>query len=220
MSEVKLRMSSDKTKHKILMAAGPIFAEKGMQHATIREICAAAEVNLASVNYYFTDKATLYLETVHFARASQNMKFPFPDWDSHTPAEYRLRGFVKTLLQRIVALREAPWQVRLLMNEVLQPTETCQVIVRDYFQPIFDRLLAIIDELTGEPLPNDLRIKLGFGVIAHCLFYRYSNSVASFMIAPDEQEYFNWDQLASYISEFCIAAIRHGNWSELAAGRT
>ena len=49
-------MSTDDTASRLLNAAGPIFAEKGYQNATVREICAAAGVNLASVNYYFRDK--------------------------------------------------------------------------------------------------------------------------------------------------------------------
>ena len=48
----------DDTATRVLNAAGPIFAEKGFKDATVREICSAAGVNLASVNYYFRDIVT------------------------------------------------------------------------------------------------------------------------------------------------------------------
>jgi AcrR family transcriptional regulator len=48
--------AADDTATRVLNAAGLIFAEKGFKDATVREICSAAGVNLASVNYYFRDK--------------------------------------------------------------------------------------------------------------------------------------------------------------------
>ncbi len=217
-------LGNDSTKTKILLAAGPIFAEKGLRRTTVREICAAAEVNLASVNYYFHDKESLYLETVHYARAKQNTRFPFPDWESHTSPEHRLRGFVTTLLQRITVLQEAPWQVRLMMNEVLNPTDACRTLVQEYFQPVFERLLTIVDELAVGKLPSDVRTKLGFAIVAQCLFYRYSNNVALMLIKPSDQVHFNMEALAAHISDFCIVAIKRGHWendaSQTASGFT
>ena len=45
------------TQLKLLEAAGRVFAEKGFQKATVREIVKAAGLrNIAAVNYYFGDK--------------------------------------------------------------------------------------------------------------------------------------------------------------------
>ncbi len=57
-------MAIDDARTRILNTAGPIFAHKGYEAATVREICDQAEVNLASVNYYFGGKERLYIETV------------------------------------------------------------------------------------------------------------------------------------------------------------
>ncbi|MGI9178337.1 MAG: TetR/AcrR family transcriptional regulator [Pirellulales bacterium] len=44
---------------RILSAAGQEFAEHGYEAATVRDICTAAGVNVAAVNYYFGDKRRL-----------------------------------------------------------------------------------------------------------------------------------------------------------------
>jgi len=48
------------TREELLRVATRIFAEQGFKAATIREICAEANVNIALVNYHFSSKAELY----------------------------------------------------------------------------------------------------------------------------------------------------------------
>ena len=54
----------DKTKEKILRAASRLFSENGLDGVTVREICRAAKVNIALVNYHFGSKEGLYRECV------------------------------------------------------------------------------------------------------------------------------------------------------------
>jgi len=56
--------SEEKTRDKILSAAGEVFAEQGFEGATIRAITERAGVNVAAVNYHFRDKAELYTRVV------------------------------------------------------------------------------------------------------------------------------------------------------------
>jgi AcrR family transcriptional regulator len=50
------------TREKILQAALGLFAEKGFDGASLREITAEADVNLAAVNYHFGSKEALIAE--------------------------------------------------------------------------------------------------------------------------------------------------------------
>lgn len=68
---------STDTKKKIMEVARILFANQGFEGTSIREIATQAEVNVASVNYHFSNKENLfneiiqlgYLETSQFIRA-------------------------------------------------------------------------------------------------------------------------------------------------------
>ena len=50
---------SERTKLKIIKATQEIVNEKGVEFASVREIAKKAEVNVASINYYFSKKENL-----------------------------------------------------------------------------------------------------------------------------------------------------------------
>jgi len=54
----------ESTKEKILFSAHKLFSEKGFDGTSIRDIAQAAEVNVASINYYFTSKEGLYQDSL------------------------------------------------------------------------------------------------------------------------------------------------------------
>jgi len=55
-------LSSDRTRTAILAAAERLYADRGFGDVTLRDIVAAAEVNLAAVNYHFGSKDELIAE--------------------------------------------------------------------------------------------------------------------------------------------------------------
>ena len=55
-------MPSDRTRASILEAAERLYADRGFSDVTLRDIVAAAGVNLAAVNYHFGSKDELIAE--------------------------------------------------------------------------------------------------------------------------------------------------------------
>ena len=55
-------MASDHTRAAILNAAERLYADRGFGDVTLRDIVAAADVNLAAVNYHFGSKDELIAE--------------------------------------------------------------------------------------------------------------------------------------------------------------
>ncbi len=193
---------------RILSAAGREFAEKGYETATIRDICTLASVNVAAVNYYFGDKHRLYIESVRHAYEERSRQFPLPVWaDGTLPAE-KLRGFVGNMLERMMGFDEPPWQVRLMLREVLHPTDACRKLVENYIQPHFTVLCNILDELTdGKESPAELR-RIGLSISGQCFLYRAAGDVVGMLIPADEiKEMHNPAELANHITSYCLAAL-------------
>ncbi len=209
----------DSARNRIMMAAGPIFAKKGFRGATVREISDAANVNLASINYYFGDKQQLYIDTVFLARYMRVQQVPFPKWDELTSAEEKLEGFISMLLHRMVAFQSVPWQVGLLMREILQPSEACRQLVEEYFRPFLEALMTIVDEVIGKKLPDFRRRQIAFSIVGQCMYYRFAGDVASILIGNEQEtkRHFEIDQLTKHVTEFSLGALQQIRQNELSA---
>lgn len=204
----KKQPSRDSTRDRILIEAGKIFARKGFRATTVREISDAAEVNLASINYYFGDKKSLYIETVVLAREMRVQQVPSPKWAENTAPEEKLADFIRLILARLVAMKSEPWQVRLLMREILEPTDACRRLIEEYFRPFFEVLLTIVDDIVGVRLDDPVRQKIGFSIIGQCLYYRFAADLTSIMIGEKEySESFDQEHLANHIIGFTLGAI-------------
>ena len=56
------KIKDENSKDKILKSAAKLFAQKGFDGVSIREICKDADVNICMVSYYFGGKQELYQE--------------------------------------------------------------------------------------------------------------------------------------------------------------
>lgn len=67
--EQNTSQSSNDIKNRILHVAIELFADKGFEGASVRDIAKQAHVNIAMVSYYFGSKEGLYLECIaNFAK--------------------------------------------------------------------------------------------------------------------------------------------------------
>jgi AcrR family transcriptional regulator len=207
LSEMEGVVAED-TRTRILNAAGPVFAEKGYQNTTVREICRVANVNLASMNYHFGHKERLYIETVKQAQRNKIEQVPQPQWQTGTSPAEKLRGFVRTLITRMMGTGEAPWQTRLMMREIMQPTQACQELVQNYFRPQFEILLGILEELLPAATTQPKRHQLAFSVVGQCLYYRVAHEVVALLIDKEEREaHYDAQQLGDHVTDLMLAAL-------------
>ena len=200
---------ADKTRTRLLKVAGPIFAEKGYEATTVREICDVAGTNLASVNYHFGDKETLYQETIRLAHSLRVKRVPSGQWPDDASPKQKLEGFIRMLLTRMIGLQEPPWQMKLMMREILNPTGACRALVEDFIRPEFHLLLGILRELIDRDLPDYRYHQCAFSIIGQCLHYRIAQGIIELLIPAEEQEAdFTLDALVDHITNFSLQALR------------
>jgi AcrR family transcriptional regulator len=193
---------------RILSAAGQEFAEHGYDTATVRDICRAAGVNVAAVNYYFGDKRRLYIESVKHAHEERLRQVPQPEWSPGTPATEKLHDFIDNMLERMLGEGQPPWQVRLMMREVLHPTEACRELVEDYIRPHFALLVSILDELAAGKLSQAELRRLGMSVVGQCFVYRAAGDVVAMLVPRDEIDSLHAPKpLADHITQSTLAAL-------------
>jgi len=236
---------AEEPRERILLAAGREFAERGYEAATIRDICAAAGVNVAAVNYYFGDKRRLYIESVKHAHEQRVRQLPLPEWNVEVPAERRLHDFVTNLLERMLGFAEPeaapppdaeagdrgrtwrsgrehaaaaaeaaggrarpPWQVRLMMREVLQPTEACRELVEAYMRPHFAVLVAILEDLAAGRLSEPEVRRLAMSVVGQCFVYRAAGEVVAMLVPGNELVSLHTPiALADHVTRLTLAAL-------------
>jgi AcrR family transcriptional regulator len=144
-----LKKKSERTRHRLLTAASRIFAEKGFQEATIAEICEQAQTNIASVNYHFGDKESLYLESWRFAFNRELARHP-PDGGVSGDAapEQRLAGLIHSLIERVAD--DNGHSFAILYKEMARPTRLLADILEKEIDPQRSQMLGLLRECLGD----------------------------------------------------------------------
>jgi AcrR family transcriptional regulator len=207
-SKASETVSSEDPKERILSAAGEVFAERGFESSTVRDICLAAGVNVAAVNYYFGDKQSLYHEAVRQAHQRLVAQVPLSPWPDGTPAEVKLRDFIGNVLERMLGFGRPRWQTRLMLREVLHPTDACRDLVEDYIRPQFQLLVSILDDLTGGQSSQPQLRRLAMGIIGQMFIYRAAGDVVGMLVPDDERAALHTPvPLADHITSCALAAL-------------
>jgi AcrR family transcriptional regulator len=196
---------SDDPRHRLLEAAGEIFAERGFEGATVRRIIERAGVNIAGVNYYFRDKERLYIEAVKHA-ACGPPGAP-PDWPAGTPPAVKLRDFIRQMVRNLFDPNRPAWHARLMMREMAQPTSACAELVRDYIRPRAVVLEGIVRELLPPETPRWRRLMTCFSVVGQILFYVSHKPVLELLAGPEAVRHFDEATVAEHITEFSLQAL-------------
>lgn len=195
----------DATKRRLIEEAGKVFAEKGFEAATVREICSSAGANLAAINYHFGDKEQLYLEAVQEAHCTGAEDLP--QLPPGMPPDEKLRFFIRNLLERMIDPNRPAWHSQLMLREMAQPTKACEALVEGYIRPMANVLLSILDEIVPQTTANEDRFLIGFSIVGQCLFHKVHKPVAKLLVGEPTYEAYTVERLADHIARYSLAAL-------------
>ena len=201
----------DDTPSRLIFAAGEVFAEKGFEAASVREICSRAETSLASIGYHFRDKEGLYTEVVKAAACS-----PPSDHDLHWPAgtapERKLQELIHARLASMLDASLPRWADQIMVRAMAEPTQATLEFVVQSIRPKFEQLFSVLAELLP-PDTSEINLHLaGISVIAQCMHYRIQGTITRLIVGEEEYRGYTVERLAEHIARFSLAALGHGSF--------
>ncbi|MGN0846464.1 MAG: TetR/AcrR family transcriptional regulator [Kiritimatiellia bacterium] len=136
------------TKADIIDKATRLFAEKGFDRVSVRDICGAAQANLGLVNYHFGSKAGLYRECVSRAFGSDDCATLRSLADNiHTAAEWKnaMRSWIRAFSQTIHRQDgNGAIRIGLFRHEIFHPSEMHGFIVENFAHPVRETLIRLL----------------------------------------------------------------------------
>lgn len=200
------RQDGKETKLRVLNAACDEFSYKGYRDATVADICKLADANMASVNYYFGDKANLYVET--WRHIYHNFRKSVLKVLEKGTAEEKLRRYVRFLIENLNARDDVLKFSRLYLMELLNPTGLIDDIWDEIVDPNREKLHGIIRELMDNEI-DDLKLVLcELSIINQCRVLSTIQKVdlERFLERPIDDDMI--EQMIDHIIEFSLAGIR------------
>ncbi|MBO5911794.1 MAG: TetR family transcriptional regulator [Elusimicrobiaceae bacterium] len=143
---------------KLLKTSARIFSQKGYTGTSVREIVAAAKMNVSAVSYYFGDKRSLYLATVKYL-ANEHHK-PFQEdkqlavqlTQLDTLSHAQTLDLLHTLLNKIIDLgldnKMLPLE-RIFTHAALDSSKEMLPLLFSFLEGYHTRPYKIISKLTG-----------------------------------------------------------------------
>jgi TetR/AcrR family transcriptional regulator, regulator of cefoperazone and chloramphenicol sensitivity len=195
------------THGRLLEAATRLFSERGFRKVTVRQICQAADANVAAVNYHFQDKTGLYRAVLErgiaLIRETTELSQRVPE--GTTAPEDRLRVFIQTVIERMMRSGTDGWLARILRQELANPTPELDSLVERAIRPRLRVLAGLVGEVLECPV-DDARVYLGVASI--------QSQILQLTGRHPLAERFHWrrhwtaEDVGRHIADFSIAGLR------------
>ena len=196
------------TRERLLEVAGPIFADRGYQATTIREICARARANVAAINYHFGDKLGLYTEVLQQSVRAAEVLAVHNAPDKNISPEDMLRTLIRARLRSIAGDDLPDWHSRLLAHEFAQPTPALRQLIDKLTRPIYKRLLELIGRIIGLP-PNDDTTRLCvISVVGQVLAYVLPGPLLAEIWPELKKTPEQVERIADHIADFSLSYLQ------------
>ncbi|MHC4727610.1 MAG: TetR family transcriptional regulator [Planctomycetota bacterium] len=198
--------SNKKVRDRLLDSAEELFCEHGFDGASIRDIAASANCNIASVNYYFGGKENLYVEMFrrHVSKliGEQITNIQNVMKTEHPTVDQLIRTLVTLALKSLNNNGGKRSLIKMMVREMLHPHLKTDVVFDEVISKFFIELHKAIMKLCPELEPEDGMLCIYFldGIILHALLFMefYCEHCPNLKV----------DDLIEHIVRFSTAGIR------------
>ena len=158
----KSRSDGVQSRERLLLTAMRLFAEQGFARTSTREIALAAGTNVASISYYFGDKAGLYRAA--FTEPSPCLRRDRSSASPVLPLRAALHAFYAELLEPLKQGDLARLAMRLWYREMLEPTGLWEEEIDSGIKPAYAELVQMLGHHLQAEHDDDLA-RLAFSIV-------------------------------------------------------
>ncbi|MBL0225307.1 MAG: TetR/AcrR family transcriptional regulator [Geobacteraceae bacterium] len=145
-------MADKDCRENIIASAVPLFAAKGLNGVSVRELASAAGVNLSMISYYFGGKEGLYAAILTEQFAILRTLDEIDQMEIDTLQKFEL--YVRATVSRY---RKNPYLLRFYTSELTNPTACFETIVKPAINKVVQMLLDnFTDGLSHKKFREDL----------------------------------------------------------------
>lgn len=196
------------TRVKLIEAGAVVFAERGFQNATVRDICHRAGANIAAVNYHFGDKLGLYSEILKWSACQSVQAEITAAMQAGDTPEQTLRSFARAVLAKSLATGEVANHIKLMIQELADPSPGLDVVVETLIRPRYKLLSGVVSSLINRPATDKATRLCVHSFLGQVTHYVHAKAVISrvwpeLSMTPDQL-----DEIANHIVRFTLAGFQ------------
>ena len=210
--------TQEETRWRLLQAAAEVFAETGYHAATTREICRRAQVNLASIHYYYGDKAELYREVFRLPFLSECNTFAALDIGQVSLRE-ALLAFYGWLFPPVDEDPMMPIFMRLHAREDAEPSGVLGDAMVQAFRPNHEKIQALLCGEFALKKPDAEVDRLTFAVIGLATVYFHNHAALEYFAPKLTKGQKARETMAERLTEYAVALIEAERKRRAAAAR-
>jgi AcrR family transcriptional regulator len=181
------RPGGAESRARIVEAAGQLFAARGFDGVSTRELARAAKINISAITYYFGGKSGLYRAVLEQLIEDTAPLFEpmvtgleagvaAAGTDRQALAEL-MAGFLSGLLNSILSDPKIRWQMPLVLREFQQPSDGFRLLYENRIFPIHNVVSQIVGAAKGID-PNATETKLITAtIVGQCMGFGFARPV-------------------------------------------
>ncbi len=164
------KRAEQRTRQQLLEAAGQVFAEKGFDRSTGKEICHRAGANTAAVNYYFGGIEGLYAAALWEAHSRVGtVEVIRQTVSGKADAKAKLQSLLELFVRTVTGPLSSSWALRLIAREVVAPTAALEELREKQILPKVRIMRGIVGELMKLPEDHPAVVRGALCVLAPCI---------------------------------------------------
>src|SRR5277367_4061960 len=138
------------TREHLLEAAGHVFAQKGFERTTAKEICEQADTNTAAVNYYFGGIEALYAAVLDEARSRIfSVRAVALAVEGKTSPRAKLEAALDVIVHTLLGPVSSSWVLQVFGRDMVTPSPTTYPAKEKLLLPLARILREFVGELMG-----------------------------------------------------------------------